>query len=71
MVDPGKDTDFFLRREDQSFLKLPDTGAVIFAIRTTVTPWRDVPPDMRAGILKTIGGLSPAWLAYKSIAPRL
>lgn len=66
-VDPRKDKGFFLRREDQSFLKLAGTGAVIFAIRTTVTPWRDVPEGTQSEILKAIDGLGPAWLSYKSI----
>ena len=68
-VDPASDGGFFLRREEQSFLKLPESGAVVFAIRTTITPWEDVDADLRAGIRATIGGLSPAWVAYKSIRP--
>lgn len=70
-VDPRKDTDFFLRREDQSFFKLAETGAVIFTIRTTVSPWREIPEDVRSETLKTIDGLGPAWLSYKSIAPQM
>jgi hypothetical protein len=68
-VDPTNNAGFFLRREAQSFLKLPDGGAVVFAIRTTLTPWEDVDADLRAGIRATLGGLSPAWVAYKSIRP--
>lgn len=66
-VDPRTDKSVYLRREDQSFLKLPETGAVIFAIRTAVSPWADAPADLRAGILATIDGMGPGWLAYKSI----
>jgi dimethylamine monooxygenase subunit A len=66
-VDPRSDTEIFFRREDQSFLKLPETGAVIFAIRTTVQPWMETPEDQRTDILKTIDGLTPGWLTYKSI----
>ena len=68
-VNPRRDTGFFLRREDQSFLKLPETGAVIFGIRTTVTPWVEVPADHQGDILATIGGLSEPWLDYKSLKP--
>lgn len=68
-VDPRQDTGFYLRREDQSFLKLPETGAVIFGIRTTVIPWADAPADLREDILAVIDGLSPAWLDYKSLDP--
>jgi len=67
-VDPRQDgSPIFLRREDQSFLKLPETGAVIFAIRTRVTPWSETPADLRADILGVIGELDGPWLAYKSI----
>ncbi len=68
-VDPRKDSTAYLRREDQSFVKLPETGAVIFAIRTTVTPWSETPADLKAQILATIDGLSGDWLAYKSLKP--
>ena len=68
-VNPRRDRDFFLRREDQSFLKLPETGAVIFSIRTTVIPWADAPADLQGDILAVVGDLSPAWLHYKSLKP--
>ncbi len=68
-VDPRHDADIFFRREDQSFFKLPNTGAVIFAIRTAVTPWADMPELIRAEILAMIDALHPAWLDYKSIKP--
>ncbi len=67
-VNPVRDTDFFLRREEQGFLKLPQTGAVVFSIRTVVTPWAETPAALREGILETIAGLSPDWLCYKSIS---
>jgi dimethylamine monooxygenase subunit A len=66
-VDPYGAADVFLRREDQSFLKLRQTGAVIFGIRTHVQSWSETPENQRTAILKSIRGLSPAWLAYKSI----
>lgn len=66
-VDPQSDDAVFFRREDQSFLKLPQTGAVIFAIRTHVQAWSETAEGRRADILKSIRGLSPAWLVYKSI----
>jgi hypothetical protein len=70
-VDPHKDKGFFLRREAQTFLKLPETGAVIFAIRTTVTSWESVAPEERDGLLAVIATLTPAWRDYKSIRPQL
>jgi dimethylamine monooxygenase subunit A len=69
-VDPHLDRDAFLRREEQSFLKLPETGTVIFGIRTTVTPWIETPEPLRSEILATIEGLSPSWRSYKSLTVR-
>ena len=68
-VDPTRDRPLYLRAEDQTFLKLPETGAVVFAIRTTVTPWDETPENHRREILDTIPSLSDAWLTYKAIRP--
>ena len=67
-VNPATDTDFYLRIETQGFLKLQQTEAVIFSIRTTVTPWRDVSPLMRDAILDAVSQLSESLKAYKSIS---
>ena len=56
-----------MRTEDQSFVKLPESGAVIFTIRTTVTPWSDVPAADRTTILVQTQSLNAEWLEYKSI----
>jgi hypothetical protein len=69
-VDLAQDEAFFFRGEEQGFLKLPDTRAVIFSIRTTIAPWRDVPENKRAGLTAAVATLSPAWLVYKSIKQR-
>lgn len=66
-VNPATDTDFYVRIEDQAFVKLPGTGAVIFTIQTTVTPWRDVAAEDRAGVLEQTKRLSAEWLNYKSM----
>jgi hypothetical protein len=66
-VDPEQQAGFFLRREEQSFVKLPVTGAVVFAIRTTVTPWEEVAEDERAAIRAAAAGLGPSWRDYKSL----
>ncbi|MSO97068.1 MAG: DUF3445 domain-containing protein [Rhodospirillaceae bacterium] len=68
-VNPTRDADFYMRQEEQAFVKLPNTGAVIFTIRTTVTAWAEVPAPTREAILAQTGQLSPEWLAYKSIRP--
>ena len=57
----------YYRREEQSFLKLPLTQAIIFAIRTTVTPWADVPARRREAIIGAAQQLSADWLAYKAL----
>jgi len=61
---------FFARTEEQGFLKLPETGAVIFSIRTIIVPWVEAPESRRAGIMAAAGSLSAPWLAYKSIVRR-
>ncbi len=66
-VNPFTDTQFFMRREDQSFVKLPESNAVVFTIRTTVTPWHDVPAAERQEVLAQTKVLSPEWLSYKSM----
>lgn len=66
-VDPLADTAFFLRREEQGFVKLPETEAVVFSIRTIVTPWAEVPAAHQAAIREVTGLLSPAWRDYKSL----
>ncbi len=66
-VSPTTDTDFYVRHEGQSFVKLPETGAVIFSIHTTVTPWRDTSPEDREAVLGFATSLGPEWLAYKSL----
>lgn len=66
-VDPVRDTGFFLRREEQGFVKLPATEAVVFSIRTTVTPWEDVPAEQRDVLREVSGLLSPEWRDYKSL----
>lgn len=66
-VNPALDTDFYMRREDQSFVKLPMCGAVIFTIRTTVIPWPDVSAADRAAVIAQAKSLSPEWLRYKSM----
>jgi dimethylamine monooxygenase subunit A len=57
----------FLRIEEQSFLKLPNTEAVIFAIRTSVTPWLRVPESTRDTVVRSAEALGSDWLAYKAI----
>ncbi len=66
-VDPNAEGDIYLRKEEQSFVKLPDTEAVVFSIRTAVIPWAEAPEDERHAIREAAGLLSPEWRAYKSL----
>lgn len=66
-VDPAADGAFYLRREEQGFVKLPATEAVVFSIRTVVTPWAEVPAQNQAAIRDVAGLLSPEWRDYKSL----
>jgi hypothetical protein len=43
-LDPQPD-DLILRKERQTFVKLPRSGAILFGVKTSVTPLRDVPLD--------------------------
>lgn len=67
-VDPLGPHGAFVRREDQSFLKLPETGAVIFSIRTSFTPIAGLGPAERAQLADSLKNFSPEWLDYKSLA---
>ena len=68
-VDPESEDGFF-REEQQGFVKLAASGAVVFSIRTTVTPWALVADPVRAAVRAAAKDLSPAWRAYKSL-PRV
>ncbi|MBL8630876.1 MAG: DUF3445 domain-containing protein [Rhodospirillaceae bacterium] len=67
-VNPGTDANFYVRHEGQSFLKLPETGAVIFGIRTKITAWADTAAEDREAVLGFAKTLGPEWLKYKSIS---
>ena len=59
-----------VRIERQCFYKLPESGAVIFTIRTSLAPlsrFRQQPEFIKA-VLKQASKLSSAFSAYKNIA---
>ncbi|MDX2221095.1 MAG: DUF3445 domain-containing protein [Rhodospirillaceae bacterium] len=66
-LDPRRDP-CMVRCERQSFVKLPETGATIFSIRTDMVPWSGLAAAPRQAILAQIDRLSPPWRAYKSIS---
>jgi hypothetical protein len=57
----------YVRREDQSLIKLPKTGAVVFSIRTTLRPVAELGTAERADLAESVGALDAEWLRYKSI----
>ncbi len=61
--------DGFVRREDQSFLKLPVSGAVVFSIRTSFAALSALSAEDRGALAESIKNLSPAWRHYKSLRP--
>jgi len=63
----ASDEAFYLRREEQSFLKLPRTGGIAFSIRTIVTPWAQVPEATKQFVNAAATSLSADWLTYKAI----
>lgn len=59
----------YLRMERQTLRRLPETGAILFTIRVTVTPLEALccTPDVLADLRKAIAGLSDAERRYKSL----
>lgn len=45
---------FWLRTERQSLMRLPHSGAVVFTIKTCVTPIEALTPEQRAGLLEAM-----------------
>lgn len=60
----------FLRVERQTLRRLPETGAIVFGIRTyldplaVLAPW----PDLAAGLYQAVSGVSEEMAAYKAIS---
>jgi len=63
-ADPG--AGLYLRTERQTLTRLPQTGAVAFGIKTSVTPLAALAPDEAAALEAALGGLDPASVAYRS-----
>jgi len=61
--------DCFLRMERQTLQRLPETGAVLFTIRVTVTPLQALweMPGVLADLRKALAGLSTEEREYKSL----
>lgn len=54
-----------LRTERQTLLRLPQTGAVAFGIKTTVTPVEALTRAQRAGLRAALAAWAPAEISYR------
>jgi len=68
-----EDEKLYLRVERQSLRRLPDSGAVVFAIRVMINPLPDLlaVPGALAALERAVRCLSPEEWKYKSLAPLL
>jgi len=67
-VPPGHFADgVILRVERQTLRRLPQSGAVLFTIRTYVRPLGALPPDARARLGQAVEALPPAMRAYRGL----
>lgn len=55
----------YLRTERQSILRLPETGAVCFSIRTRITPLDCLPAEERAGLAAVLRDLGDEDIGYR------
>jgi hypothetical protein len=55
----------WLRTERQTLLRLPETGAVVFGIKTSVSPVETLAPDQLAALRAALAGYDAAMVAYK------
>ena len=58
-------TDWFLRTERQTLLRLPETRVVVFGVKTTVTPVGDLTPAQRAGLRAALAAWDSDEVAYR------
>ncbi|MEO1495419.1 MAG: DUF3445 domain-containing protein [Pseudomonadota bacterium] len=57
---------FYLRTERQTLVRLPQTGAVAFGIKTSVTPIDRLTPEQATALHGALGKLAPEDVAYRS-----
>ncbi|MEM6679654.1 MAG: DUF3445 domain-containing protein [Pseudomonadota bacterium] len=61
----GIDGPYYLRTERQTLRRLPETGAIVFGIKTSVTPVEALAPDEAQALADALGALSTASVAYR------
>jgi hypothetical protein len=62
---PPRVRDILIRRERQTFRKLPQSGAVLFAVKTAITPLQDLDQDERLNLAREIRSWPEGIAAYK------
>lgn len=61
---PAEAGRFWLRVERQALVRLPETGAVVFSVKTLVTALEDLAADQMAALIDAMDDQSPEMRAY-------
>jgi hypothetical protein len=61
-----EDGRLYLRTERQTLIRLPETGAVSFGIKTSICPLEALTPEQAAALAREVRALEPATIAYRS-----
>ena len=65
MMEPEPDGRMYLRTERQTLVRLPETGAVVFGIKTSVSPLETLAPDAARTLLDLIQDFDENERAYR------
>ena len=68
MMVPGPEGRLYLRTERQTLVRLPETGAVVFGIKTSISPLETLAPDAALVLLRLTAEHDPAERAYRGAA---
>ncbi len=63
---PSPDAPLYLRTERQSLTRLPQTGAVVFGIKTSICPLEALKPSEAAALATALGALDGATIRYRA-----
>ena len=66
MASASPEGPFYLRTERQTLVRLPETGAVAFGIKTSVTPIQCLAPAEARTLAKGLSGFDAATMAYRA-----
>ncbi|MEM0989257.1 MAG: DUF3445 domain-containing protein [Pseudomonadota bacterium] len=57
---------FYLRTERQTLRRMPETGAIAFGIKTSITPIANLTAEEANGLARALEGLDEAAMAYRA-----